>query len=197
MLRLCAGGPAVNPGDSAPAGANGGCFHEWVFGDGMGYVDFAYSHLTIDGPRTQAGAIALASAEEGSVVVSLRVTNTGTVDGQPTLFTSAKHTKHTILFFLTDEYRTITPEVKMLKHFEKIELAPGASTTVTWTVAANDLMFWGKDLSIGRVAEPGTFTVRVGSGPDCEAGCEAGCGIGEDEAGEATNTVACSQFTLV
>ena len=74
------------------------------------------------------------------------------------------------MFYLSDEYRSITPEVKMLKHFEKVSLASGASQTVTWTIAAGDLSFWGKDLSIGQITEPGAFTVRIGSGGDCPAG---------------------------
>eukprot|EP01046_Picozoa_sp_COSAG06_P006778 COSAG06_NODE_323_length_17558_cov_36.451801_4_plen_35_part_00 len=34
----------------------------------------------------------------------------------------------------------------MLKHFEKVELGGGESTTVTWTISLADLSFYGKDL---------------------------------------------------
>ena len=37
-----------------------------------------------------------------------------------------------------------------------------------WT---NDMQFYGKDLSLGPIVEPGVFTVRVGTAPDCDAGC--------------------------
>ena len=80
----------------------------------------------------------------------MRVTNSGNYDGSPPPLFDAdgKSAKHTVLFYLSDEYRTITPEVKMLKHFEKVELATGESQVVTWAISEADLSFYGKDLYV-------------------------------------------------
>ena len=47
-----------------------------------------------------------------------------------------------------------------LRGFEKIELEPGESRTVTFVVGPGDLRFWGMDME--PIIEPGTFTVFVG-----------------------------------
>eukprot|EP01043_Picozoa_sp_COSAG02_P105308 COSAG02_NODE_41307_length_396_cov_0.538721_2_plen_101_part_00 len=54
----------------------------------------------------------------------------------------------------------------MLKRFEKINLAPGASQTVRFRLRADDFSFYGVDLSAGRVLEDGTFTLRIGHKAD-------------------------------
>eukprot|EP01051_Picozoa_sp_SAG22_P015084 SAG22_NODE_1922_length_3307_cov_1.973504_2_plen_94_part_00 len=62
------------------------------------------------------------------------------------------------------------PEVKLLKHFKRVSLSPGQSETVRFTVARGDLEFYGKNLAAGPIVEPGVFTVRVGTQPNCAAG---------------------------
>lgn len=88
------------------------------------------------------------------VTVSVTVTNTGEAA-----------CKHTVLLFLRDEVRSVTPEDKRLRGFEKVALAPGASETVTFVLTHEHYSFYGIDISDGMQAEPGSFTVMVGPQP--------------------------------
>jgi len=70
--------------------------------------------------------------------------------------------KEAVLLYLSDEYREITPEEKLLKRFEKVALEPGASTTVTFRLTVEDLLFYGIEDEHTPVYELGTFVVSVG-----------------------------------
>ena len=80
---------------NGPSVQQGGCYSEWDFGDGLSYTTFEYSNLQLS--KT------LLAMQDDDVTVTVTVTNSG-----------AKAGKHTVMLFLTDEYRIITPEVKML-----------------------------------------------------------------------------------
>ena len=54
----------------------------------------------------------------------------------------------------------MTPPVQELKGFDRIELGPGETRTVSFTLGPDDLQFWGMDG--GWTVEPGWFTVMVG-----------------------------------
>ena len=84
------------------------------------------------------------------VTVSIDVKNTGKVAG-----------KESVLLYLSDEYASITPEVKALKGFEKINLAPNEMKTVTFKLDNKALQFVNNDLK--WVAEKGTFKVQIGN----------------------------------
>ena len=77
------------------------------------------------------------------------VSNTGNVSG-----------KHSVLMYVGQDYRSVSPEVKMLKNFEKIFLEPGESATVEFTITPAMLSFIGLDLT--RITEEGAFTITVG-----------------------------------
>ena len=85
-----------------------------------------------------------------TVGVSVTVRNSGQVAG-----------KESVLLYLTDEYREVTPEVKLLKRFEKVTLAAGASTTVDFTLDISDLVYYGIDENTA-VYDTGAFIVSVG-----------------------------------
>ena len=110
------------------------------FGHGLSYGEFTYSDLTLSSPNLSAG---------GRMSVTTTVTNTGDRAG-----------KHAVLLFSRDEYASVTPSAKRLRAFQKIELAPGQSKTVTLTLTPEDLAFVGRDNK--WVTEPGEFTVMVG-----------------------------------
>eukprot|EP01051_Picozoa_sp_SAG22_P015083 SAG22_NODE_1922_length_3307_cov_1.973504_1_plen_385_part_00 len=76
----------------------GGCFHQWAFGSGEPYTDFAYSGLTLSTPPS--GGLHVSQLETG-VTVSVTVTNTGTSSTASAAFTGPAD--HTVLLFLTDE----------------------------------------------------------------------------------------------
>eukprot|EP01113_Clastostelium_recurvatum_P003274 TRINITY_DN11422_c0_g1_i2.p1 TRINITY_DN11422_c0_g1~~TRINITY_DN11422_c0_g1_i2.p1 ORF type:complete len:775 (-),score=174.09 TRINITY_DN11422_c0_g1_i2:15-2036(-) len=111
------------------------------FGYGLSYTSFAYSALTVQ-PSTMRMSDTLS--------ISVTVQNTGSVVG-----------KESVLLFLTDLFASITPEVKMLKRFTKVSLAPGEKQLVQFSLVSSDLSFIG--LQDTPVVEAGAFTLTVGS----------------------------------
>ncbi len=125
--------------------ASGGFDPQFEFGHGLSYTTFGYEQLTLD--RDAIGREELVRGAR--VAVSVTVTNTGGRAG-----------KESVLLFMRQRYATITPPVRRLRGFEKVELAPGASRTVHVALAVDDFSYVGRD---GRdVLEAGAFDVMVG-----------------------------------
>jgi beta-glucosidase len=121
---------------------------EWEFGAGLSYTSFAYEKPRItSGPTTD---------EYSPVEFSVKVRNTGKRAG-----------KHTVMLFGADVVRRVTPEVKMLKAFNKTrELQPGETQTVTFTLdPMEDLSFYGVERH--RVLEEGDWLFGLGEKVDC------------------------------
>ncbi len=112
----------------------------YPFGYGLSYTNFSYSNI-----KLSAGAM-LAT---GSITASVTVTNTGKVAGA-----------EVVQLYIRDVVGSISRPVKELKGFKKINLAPGASQVVSFTITANDLKFYDSNLNF--VAEPGEFKVFIG-----------------------------------
>lgn len=74
---------------------------------------------------------------------------------------SDRSVKEPVLLFISDLVATLTPDVKRLRAFTKVELAPGETKTVTLTVRTSDLAFVNEDLQ--WVLEPGQFRATVGN----------------------------------
>jgi beta-glucosidase len=110
---------------------------QWPFGYGMSYTTFSYSNLKIE------------NTEGGIIKASVEVKNTGSLAG-----------KEVVQWFITDEYASITPANKKLKHFEKIDLNPGESKTVTFTIDSKTLAF--VNTKNEWITEAGTFIVSIG-----------------------------------
>ena len=99
---------------------------QWPFGHGLSYTRFAYSNLVLESP---------AGFQAGDVLkLSVDVTNTGDRAG-----------KEAVLLYSSDLVASLIPDVKRLRAFEKIELAPGETRTVHFEVPANELAFVGAD----------------------------------------------------
>jgi beta-glucosidase len=114
---------------------------QFEFGTGLSYSAFTYSNLKID--KTEINA-------SDDIAVSIDVTNTGKMAG-----------KESVLLYLSDLYASITPEVKALKRFEKIDLAPNETKTVHFTLNQKDLQFVNNDLK--WISEKGTFKITIGN----------------------------------
>jgi beta-glucosidase len=112
---------------------------QFEFGTGLSYTTFAYSNLKID--KTE-----ISNSDDLKVTVDVK--NTGKISG-----------KVSILLYLSDKVASITPEVKALKRFEKINLAPNESTTVSFTLNQKDLQFVNNDLK--WISEKGTFKIQI------------------------------------
>ncbi|UZO81491.1 glycoside hydrolase family 3 C-terminal domain-containing protein [Aquimarina sp. ERC-38] len=113
---------------------------QYEFGHGLSYTTFTYSDLQLS---------ALKITENEVLNVSVTITNTG-------LYTA----KESVLLFISDLYASITPEVKALKGFKKIELAPNTSKKVTFNITKTELSFVNEALQ--TIVEPGDFEVHIG-----------------------------------
>ena len=114
---------------------------QWPFGYGLSYTTFEYSNLRVDRKDFRAGDV---------IKVSVDVENTGKVAG-----------KEAVLLYSSDLYASIAPDVKRLRDFTKIELAPGEKKTVEFSLKAGDLAFVDHDLN--WTLEEGEFRLACGS----------------------------------
>jgi len=96
----------------------------WDFGTGLSYTSFTYANLVVSPQMVAPGQ---------NFTVSVDIANTGPLFG-----------KQSVLVFVTDDYRIVTPEAKMLKRFDKVALSPGQQTTVQFVMTSDDLAFYGK-----------------------------------------------------
>ena len=110
------------------------------FGYGLSYTTFDYNDLTLSSTTMTA---------DGNITASVTVTNTGAVEGT-----------EVVQLYIRDMVGSIARPVQELKGFERISLKPGESRTVNFTVNADLLKFYNKDLNY--VCEPGDFEVMVG-----------------------------------
>jgi beta-glucosidase len=111
----------------------------YPFGHGLSYTSFSYEGLNIENNYE-------ASNE---VKVTVKLTNTGSVKG-----------KEVTQLYLRDLFASVTRPVKELKGFELIELAPGESKTVSFTLTDKELGFYDND---GEwLVEKGDFIISVG-----------------------------------
>ena len=113
----------------------------YEFGYGLSYTKFDYSDLKIQ-PQ--------AMGRDGQVTVSLRVTNSGSRDGE-----------EVVQLYINDVVASVTRPVKELRGFRKIALRPGESKPVEFRLGSDDLSML--DRGLRRVVEPGEFAVMVGA----------------------------------
>ncbi|MDO4164253.1 MAG: glycoside hydrolase family 3 N-terminal domain-containing protein [Bacteroides sp.] len=113
---------------------------QWAFGYGLSYTTFAYSNLKVDKANFTADDV---------LTFTVDVKNTGNRVG-----------KESVLLFSSDLVASLTPDTRRLRAFEKIELQPGETKTVTLKLKASDLAFVGYD---GKwVLEQGDFRIQAG-----------------------------------
>lgn len=98
---------------------------QWGFGYGLSYTSYKYSNLKVSKSDFRHGDI---------INVSVDVKNTGKVAG-----------KESILLFSSDLVASMVPDGRRLRAFDKVELQPGETKTVTFELKADDLAFVGWD----------------------------------------------------
>lgn len=98
---------------------------QWGFGYGLSYTSYKYSNLKVSKSDFRHGDI---------IKVSVDVKNTGKVAG-----------KESILLFSSDLVASMVPDGRRLRAFDKVELQPGETKTVTFELKADDLAFVGWD----------------------------------------------------
>src|ERR1700761_8779824 len=112
----------------------------YEFGYGLSYTTFGYSNLHISKPTLKEGE---------TLTVTVDVKNTGQLEG-----------KESVLLYTSQSYASISPDFKRLRAYDKIDLKPGESKTVTFKLTSKDLAFVN-DVS-KTVTEPGEFKLMVG-----------------------------------
>jgi beta-glucosidase len=111
------------------------------FGYGLSYTTF-----DIGAPRLSAARIGSAD----TVNVSVDVRNTGAVAGD-----------EVVQLYVRDVVSSVTRPLKELKAFRRVTLAPGASTTVEFTLGKDAFAFWNEAMEY--VVEPGEFQIMAGA----------------------------------
>ena len=113
---------------------------QWPFGYGISYTSYEYANLKVDKKDFKSGDM---------LNVSVDVRNTGTCAG-----------KEPVLLYSSDLVASLVPDNKRLRAFQKVELQPGQTKTVTFQLPASDLAFVGAD---GKwILEEGEFRLSCG-----------------------------------
>lgn len=98
---------------------------QWGFGYGLSYTSYKYSNLKVSQSDFRHGDI---------IKVSVDVKNTGKMAG-----------KESVLLFSSDLIASMVPDGRRLRAFDKVELQPGETKTVSFELKADDLAFVGWD----------------------------------------------------
>lgn len=133
-----AGMPKSGPNGEGSTMVNGVLY---PFGHGLSYTTFKYSNLLIAPEKLK---------PDGSVSVSVDVTNTGSREGD-----------EVVQLYISDVLSSVITYEKELKGFERVALKPGETKTVKFTVPMSALALLDKQMKL--VTEPGTFKVMAGS----------------------------------
>ncbi len=111
----------------------------YEFGHGLSYTSFKYSDLKVNKNK-------ISKNEE--LEVSVEVENVGNRTG-----------KEVVQVYLKDEFASITPSVKRLKAFKKVELAAKEKMRLVFSLNNEDLSFVGIDNQ--RISESGFFEINI------------------------------------
>lgn len=112
----------------------------YPLGYGLSYSRFAYEPLEVR-------SATFAMDEE--VEISVGITNLSDTAGT-----------EVVQLYVRDRVGSVTRPVRELKGFQRVDFGPGERKVVTFTLTADDLAFYTRDMSLQ--AEPGEFDVWVG-----------------------------------
>lgn len=111
------------------------------FGYGLSYTTFDYSNLIVDKEQMK---------DTDTLRVTVDVTNTGSVAG-----------KEVVQLYVADRESTVIRPVKELRDFAKVELAPGETKTVTFTLDKRAFAYYSVRIHDWHV-ETGEFDIMIG-----------------------------------
>ena len=109
------------------------------FGFGLSYSEFTYSNLETNNEQFNL---------DDSIKISVNVKNSGKIDGS-----------ETVQLYSSDLYASLTPDVKRLRDFDKIELKAGEMKTITFELPVSELAFANSDNQF--VVESGKFKLSI------------------------------------
>jgi len=110
------------------------------FGHGLSYTTFAYGNLRLSRSSLRGS---------DSLTVMVDVTNSGRRAGT-----------EVAQLYLRDDAATVTRPVRELRGFRRVELQPGETKALRFSLKPEDLAMYDREMR--RVVEPGTFTVWAG-----------------------------------
>jgi beta-glucosidase len=117
---------------------------QFPFGFGLSYTTFEYSGLKVT-------PFAAGASNHPGAVVSLTVRNSGSRAGA-----------EVVQLYVHDGHSKIDRPAHELKGFKRVELKPGESQTVAFTLGRDALSYWSPETK-AWVADPGTFEIQIGA----------------------------------
>jgi beta-glucosidase len=141
---------------------------QFPFGFGLTYTTFSYGATQASTDKISFANLQHAFAEKGQhttvLTVSAEVKNTGARAGEALA-----------QLYIRLDGTSIAMPVRMLKGFQRLNLAPGESRKVTFDLDAETFAFWGADNKFG--VEPARLTVWIA--PNSAEGQSTTLDIGE------------------
>lgn len=111
------------------------------FGYGLSYTAFDYSNLRVDKKKFK---------DTDTVTVTVDVTNTGKMAG-----------KEVVQLYVADKESTVIRPEKELRDFAKVELMPGETKTVSFTLGKRAFAYYNTTIHDWHV-ETGEFVIQIG-----------------------------------
>ena len=111
------------------------------FGFGLSYTTFSISKPTLSTTKWDG---------TGKVLVEVDVKNTGDREGM-----------ETVQLYIRDLFSSVTRPVLELKGYKKVNLAPGETKRVSFSLALDDFAFYDREMKYK--AEEGNFNILVGN----------------------------------
>lgn len=113
---------------------------EFEFGHGLSYTQFKYGTIKLSNNVLKMGDV---------LEVSIELTNTGKRSGG-----------HIVQLYTRTHYASITPSIRRLRKFDRLELEAGQHETINFKLSTEDMSFVGQDLK--PITEPGNYTLMIG-----------------------------------
>ena len=109
------------------------------FGYGLSYSDFKYSKLSVNKDTFNI---------DENINIGVSITNDSDIDGY-----------ETVQLYSSDQYASITPDVKRLRDFTKIHIKAGETKAVSFSLPVSELEFY--NINNIPVVEEGKFKISI------------------------------------
>jgi len=116
------------------------------FGFGLSYTSFEYSDLKVSHRKEFVGKVL-----SDQFLASLKVKNTGSRAGA-----------EVVQLYIHDGHSKIDRPVHELKGFQRVELQPGETKSITFALDRAALSYWSPEKK-DWIADPGTFEIQIGA----------------------------------
>jgi beta-glucosidase len=118
----------------------------FAFGHGLSYTEFRYDNVAVSADEIAIG---------DTIVISADLTNAGDVAAE-----------EVAQLYVRDLAGSIVRPVRELKGFQRVQLKPGQTVSVSFELHTDDLAFYGRDMQLA--AEPGEFHAWIGGSSEAD-----------------------------